>query len=91
MRQVVAARALAEGDFRKAEDLRDLYFHAAGLADLPLFEKPDKSGKNPGVSRSCGPGALSAEVDLPGSIDIRRVPMAEPEAKRAGHEDELRV
>lgn len=43
LRQVVAARAMDPADFCKAEELRDRYFHAAGLADLPLFAGPEKT------------------------------------------------
>ena len=60
MRQVVAARALDEAKFREAEELRDLYFHAVGLTDLPLFEKTDKSAKKPRAAGNGKPVGVAA-------------------------------
>jgi uncharacterized protein (UPF0335 family) len=57
IRAVMKARALAPSKFQEGEDLRDLYFHAAGLADTPpLFRHVetmarDKLGKDQLIER----------------------------------------
>ncbi len=70
IRAVVKARGLKPSQFREGEDLRDVYFHAAGLATEPPLFRSIEALANDGLTRSALIESFTKLVPANGSIVI---------------------
>lgn len=68
MRAVVKARKLKPSQFREGEDLREVYFHAAGLATEPPLFRSIEALASDGLTRSALVESFKKLVPASGSI-----------------------